>query len=95
MTQQLTNSSGTPLSGASITVKDSTGAVVYTGSTGSSGKITTDVTQYYDTNISNGTVVSREMKFYKTPHTITVTANGKTVSKAVSVSGNQTVQMVL
>ena len=89
------NSSGTALSGASVSVKDSTGKVVYSGQTGSNGSITTDVLQFEAGNLSGSTVVSREVKTTKTPYTITVSKDGLTAAKSVTVNANMTVDMTL
>ncbi len=91
----VTNGSGAPVSGASVSVKDSTGKVVYSGQTDGNGKAGTDVTQFINSNLSGGKVVSREIKTVKTPHTITVSKDGLTATKTVAMEGNQTVDMPL
>ncbi|MFZ5997968.1 MAG: S-layer homology domain-containing protein, partial [Nitrospirota bacterium] len=89
------NASGSPLSGATVVVKDSAGSVVYNGFTNSGGSIRTDVFQLLDTNVSGSTVVSREIRTSKTPHTIVVTRDGLTSTRTVAITGNQTIDIVL
>ncbi|MEW5744740.1 MAG: carboxypeptidase-like regulatory domain-containing protein, partial [Nitrospirota bacterium] len=92
---QVKNASGAPLGGASVVVKTNTGAVIFNGSTNGNGSVRADVAQYLRTNVSGGVVVRKESRVSRTPHTIVVTKDGRTVTKTVTVAGNQTVQVVL
>ncbi|MFO0753439.1 MAG: carboxypeptidase-like regulatory domain-containing protein [Thermodesulfovibrionales bacterium] len=89
------NSGGAVLSGSAVSVKDSTGKVVYSGQTDANGSITADVLQFEDSNLSGGSVVSREVKTVNTPHTITVSRDGLTATRSVTVNANMTVEMTL
>ncbi|MFO0752650.1 MAG: hypothetical protein U0411_04915 [Thermodesulfovibrionales bacterium] len=80
------NSAGAVLSGSAVSVKDSTGKVVYSGQTDANGSITADVLQFEDSNLSGGSVVSREVKTVNTPHTITVSRDGLTATRSVTVN---------
>ncbi|MEW6117519.1 MAG: carboxypeptidase-like regulatory domain-containing protein, partial [Nitrospirota bacterium] len=89
------DASGAGLSGASVVVKTNAGVVVFNGTTNGNGTVRTDVAQYVKTNVSGGTVVRKEAAVTRTPHTVVVTRNGKTVTRTVTITGNQALNIIL
>jgi surface protein/parallel beta-helix repeat protein len=86
----ITNSTGNPVDGANVTVFNSTGAVIYSALTNTSGNINkTTITEY--TNLG-GT------KSFSTPHNVTVTKSGYTqniTSYNISSTNNTNANIVL
>ena len=80
---KIINSSGSPIVNANVTIYNSTGGIIYSELTNSSGNIDrTTITEYVNTG-GNRT--------YETPHTINVTKTGYTTNSTtynLSISGN-------
>ena len=87
-TVSVKDGAGAAVSGAAVTIKDKTGLVVYSGTTGVAGTAAASVRQYVQTT-AGGVVADG-------PHTIKATKAGYTdVSASVTISAKQTVNMVL
>jgi len=70
--------------GAEVSIKDNTGAQVFSSQVPQGGKLTVPLTQYIRT---------RDGKSMRTPHTVTVEKNGKTVTKQVTMDKAKSIQM--
>jgi hypothetical protein len=85
------NTQQAPLPGATVTIKDATSSVVFTGNTDATGKVSAPLTQFREYN-SNLKTVNYE---YKTPHTVTVSYAGATVSSPVTMDAQKSVTISL
>ncbi|MEW6294782.1 MAG: NosD domain-containing protein [Candidatus Diapherotrites archaeon] len=80
------NQSGTPLSGAVVSIKDSTGATVFSGTTDATGKVRAILTQY--TQNPSG-------KTYFTPHTVTATYSSVSTSSTIIMDSSKSITLTL
>lgn len=102
---EVVDASGRPVGGARVEITDSRGGQAFSGETGRDGKVLADVHEYVLTNRRE----SRTEKALRvvigaagegnrvelTPHTVKVTANGRTTTQKVDVSADKTLRIQL
>jgi len=80
--------------GAAVTVKDKDGAVEFEGKADAKGKAAIPLTQCVMRMPPKVKLpTDKHVKDMKTPHTVTVAAGGKTASKAVEMTGKQSLEV--
>jgi len=73
---------GLKLSGANVVIRDKDNAVIYSGTTDSSGFIENNLTEY----LMSGVSTTINLKVYSSPYNITVTYLGQTQSRLVTLN---------
>ena len=84
------------LAGAGVVIKDKSGKEVFSGKAGDDGSASAVLSQYIHKGKGvkgEGRTPSDSEKTFFTPHTVTVTANGKTVTRTVTMDAAKTVDM--
>ena len=71
---------------ATVSVRDSTGAEVYSERAGADGRLVAPLAEYVRTS---------EGRSARTPHTVTVRKDGKTITRKVSMTRPQTIEVSL